>query len=426
MLRILIGCLVLLALSARPTPAQSNDQLQALVNRFWLSPDPAERIAEFANSSVPFDSLYQALRAGPDYEPAEPGLEEFSRTGLGGLTFRYTVLVPEGYDPARRYPLQMFLHGGVRRPAWGPGGSWWGNYQSMRDSTRIAVFPAGWTDAVWWHRSQAENLPAILYQVRGRYNVDENRSYLSGVSDGGTGVWYHAFKAPTPWAAFLPYIGHPAVLNNPRAGTDGQLFLTNLSNKPFFVVSGDNDRLYPTASLAPYIERFREAGATIVFRPQRDGGHDMRWVPAERDNIRAFLDSTIRDPLPDTLSWESATTDRYHRFHWLVIDELGGSRSDADFPAVEAFRLAGPGGRVDLARRGNSVSAATRGVRRFTLLLSPEEFDLSQPVTVVVNGIRAFHGLVQPSRDTMLWWASRDRDRTMLFAAELEITIGAD
>ena len=40
-------------------------------------------------------------------------------------------------------------------------------------------------------------------------------------------------------------------------------------------------------------------------------------------------------------------------------------------------------GRVDLVRTGNRVEAKTRGVGAFTLLLSPDQFDLSRPVTVV-------------------------------------------
>jgi acetyl esterase/lipase len=80
-------------------------------------------------------------------------------------------------------------------------------------------------------------------------------------------------------------------------------------------------------------------------------------------------------------------------------------------------------GRVDLKRSGNRVEAATRGVGAFTLLLSPDQFDLSKPVTVVVNGKTMFEGSVQKDLRTLLKWSARDNDRTMLFAAELKIEI---
>jgi hypothetical protein len=55
--------------------------------------------------------------------------------------------------------------------------------------------------------------------------------------------------------------------------------------------------------------------------------------------------------------------------------------------------------------------------------LSPDQFDFSRPVTVVVNGRPAFQGMAQKNIDTLLEWAARDNDRTMLFAAELPIEV---
>ena len=78
-------------------------------------------------------------------------------------------------------------------------------------------------------------------------------------------------------------------------------------------------------------------------------------------------------------------------------------------------------GRVDLVRRGNTVDAKSRGVAAFTLLLSPDEFDLNRPVTVVVNGQTVFDGSVRRDLRTLVTWAARDNDRTMLFAAELHV-----
>jgi hypothetical protein len=80
-------------------------------------------------------------------------------------------------------------------------------------------------------------------------------------------------------------------------------------------------------------------------------------------------------------------------------------------------------GRVDLVREGNRVDATTRGVGAFTLLLSPDQFDLDRPVTVVVNGRTAFEGSVRKDVRTLVKWAARDNDRTMLFAAELPIEV---
>jgi hypothetical protein len=69
------------------------------------------------------------------------------------------------------------------------------------------------------------------------------------------------------------------------------------------------------------------------------------------------------------------------------------------------------------------VRATTTGIAEFTLLLSPAAFDLSQPVRVEANGRTVYNGRVAPKLATLLEWAARDNDRTMLFAAELHITM---
>jgi hypothetical protein len=80
-------------------------------------------------------------------------------------------------------------------------------------------------------------------------------------------------------------------------------------------------------------------------------------------------------------------------------------------------------GRVDLVRTGNRVDARSRGIAAFTLLLSPDQFDLDRAVTVVVNGRTLFDGVVRRDLRTLLKWAARDNDRTMLFGAELRIDV---
>jgi hypothetical protein len=96
---------------------------------------------------------------------------------------------------------------------------------------------------------------------------------------------------------------------------------------------------------------------------------------------------------------------------------------EVDLAPKPIFPRSKPSGRVDLVRRGNVVEASTEGVRAFTLLLSPSTFDFRRPVRVVANGRTVFDGIVQPSVSTLLKWAARDSDRTMVFGAELKIEL---
>ena len=80
-------------------------------------------------------------------------------------------------------------------------------------------------------------------------------------------------------------------------------------------------------------------------------------------------------------------------------------------PPRHLFARGAQAGRVDSTRAGNTVTAATRGVAAFTLLVSPAQFDFSKPVKVVVNGRTTFDGKVEKTvrrrRPEIRGWPTR-------------------
>ncbi len=515
-------------LMAAPASAQV---LGPMVAAFWAA-ESGDEIDEAVETILALDPeigpLYTHVRAGASYDSnALQGRQLLTRENTDGLEFRYEAYVPENYDPTRRYPVRVYLHGGVSRPRRDEPPFWRNAEPYLRDDT-IVVLPESWGEAMWWQANQIENLRGMLNDLKARYNIDENAVYLMGVSDGATGAFYHAFKAPTPWAAFLSFNGHPVVLASPSTEADGQMYVTNLRNKPFFAVNGGQDRLYPISSVLPFFQLFVDAGISLDFRPKPEAGHNMQWWPEEAETVDQFILTRKRVPMPDRLVWETESTERFNRAHWLVITELGSVDGENDFaddefnqiqpapsgvpigfntlgvldtggiqlidiiqgsmaevagvqpgdvlvemndrpvanvedlrdaaqaprdepgmsltvvrdgerlsftlvppdtvqapPPREAFPLPELSGRVQLLRDDNHIGVVTRGVRRYTLLLSPEQFDFAQSFRVTTNGRVSFEGMVEPSPETLLRWAARDRDRTMLFGAQLDIEVEA-
>jgi len=420
-------------------PANPPAAVVAAARTFRASDDPRARetaAAWLRAADVPVDVLVAALAADPGYAADVPrGRLDRMRVGGDGRVYPYVVLIPPGYRPDRVYPVLVYLHGGVGRAAWDRPGAWWRDYDRIADADRIVVVPAAWNEAEWWQDRQVDNLAAILRTLSRRYRIDHDRVHLLGISDGGTGVYFQAFRAATPWASFLSFIGHPAVLSSPRLPIDGQMYVGNLRNRPLFALNGGRDRLYPAASVEPYLRLFRDDGVTLVYRPRPDAGHDTSWWDEESARIDSFIVATPRDPLPDRLEWETEDP-RRGRFSWLVIDELGPVAGEAALPDRNELRIPGesepylafphprPSGRVELERVGNEVTARTRGVRAFRLLISPAEFDVARPVRVTVNGRIAFDGLVEPGAGPLLEWAARDLDPGLLFVAEIEVRPG--
>lgn len=512
------ACLLIAWSTARAPRAAAPDAAAAALDAFLSAATPdAERQAASVvqQRGVSFDAAYARLQTGRAYAADVPrGIVVDAWTAPDGTVFPYTLDVPQGYTAASRWPMRVQLHGGVGRPEAAPRGAGIG---ALAGDEQIYLLPTAWAGAEWWTTRQLVALRGVMRRVAERYNIDENRVVLSGSSDGGTGTYYMSMRDTTPYAAFLPLIGAVAVLQNTSMRVDGALYMQNMVNKPFFIVNGGRDPLYPTTLVEPYIQQMQKGGVEVVYRPQEDGVHNTAWFPQVKDDYEAFVRTHPRQPFPTRLSWQTDMSAGTTRAHWLVIDRLAppraeaaplpdvndqlgvtvpefgirangttvtavsaGSNADAlhllpgdvitrlnqrplpggvDVTALlelldvdsaltldvrrgaETRTLTGtyhptpapsrrpifvhsaPSGRVDLVRDGNTITATTRGVAAFTLLLSPAVINFAAPVTVVADGRTVFTGRVRPTLETLLTWYARDHDRTMLVGAELPITL---
>jgi hypothetical protein len=501
-------------------PAAQDRRLDRLFGEFWAATGAEEsraRAAAIVESGVSFDEAFRRLKTGRAYEEDVPTGVILSSRDDGGVEFPYSIDVPPTYRPSRKYGVRLQLHGGIgagednrRRNISGIG-------RLAGGAEQIYILPTSWLDAPWWSAVQLLNLRAILDDVKRTYNIDENRVVLSGVSDGGTAAFYVAMRDTTPFASFLPLIGSPLVLATRNLALPDDLYPNNLLNKPFFVVNGGRDRLYPASSLEPVMRSLQKAGVPLVFRPEPDGEHNTAWWPTVKPDFERFVREHPRRPYPEVLTWQTGVNDAFNRAHWLVINRVAAQPAAPTLPDVnlvptpqtlhfgvmaagarvtrvipgsnaaalglragdairwingralspgddlgqvlerccrdaarmelevqrngEVMTLAGalaapslygkavpmfprrkPSGRVDLVKRGNRVIATTSGVAEFTLLLSPDAFDLDRAVTVVTNGTPTVHRVTR-SVATMLKWAAVDNDRAMLFGAELRIIV---
>jgi PDZ domain-containing protein len=299
--------------------------------RFWEAADPggaARLVDRILRTGVTFDAAYARLRTGRTYAPHQTGQVRLSNRTGDGVDHNFVLNVPDTYDSTRRYQVRFQLHGGVmNRTDNRVAGA--GTIGALAGAEQIYIIPYAWDAAPWWSDDQVLNLRAILDAAKRLYNIDENRVVVSGVSDGGTGVYYMAMRDTTPFASFLPLNGFWMVLGSDGLKVDGPIYGNNLRNKPFFIVNGGRDRLYPTELVDPHVEHFQRNGVSLVYKPQPEAGHNTQWWPEVKDDFEAFVHDHPRNPLPDTITWETSDTAAHNRAHWLVIDRLGMTASDA-------------------------------------------------------------------------------------------------
>lgn len=122
------------------------------------------------------------------------------------VEMQYLLSLPEGYEQQEKWPLLLFLHGAGERgdnlelvKVHGPPKL----IAQGKKFPFIVVSPQCPKD-IWW---QATELTALLDEIVEKYNVDEDRIYVTGLSMGGFGTWNLAAYTPNRFAAIAPICG---------------------------------------------------------------------------------------------------------------------------------------------------------------------------------------------------------------------------
>ena len=427
------ACLASMAFAVRDQGTPTD----ALFTAFFAAEDPAAATIAgdaIVAAGVDFATAAVRLRQGRSYLDEKRGQYSLRWRSKTGPFFNNVVDVPADYHPSRKWPLRVQLHGGVGRPSpnavapgrqpAAPGTSPTRAPNRIEGEPQIYLHPSGWMHAQWWDEEQIDNILRAVDTLKRKYNIDETQIYLTGISDGGTGVYYLALKEPNLWSSYLPLNGSLAVLRNPQTGADGEMHGNNFINAPLYVVNGENDQLYPVAQVEPHITWLKRMGVSVLFRPQPGAGHNTAWWPTERAPFETFVHDHPRPAHPPALSWETERVDRFNRNRWLIINEIRTDPSrHTQLTDLGFFPHSKRSGRVDIRRNANTFDAVVRDVASFTLLLSPDAIDFANPVAVTVNGKPVFSGTVKMDAGTLLRWAAKDNDRTTLYGAELTIAV---
>ncbi len=93
------------------------------------------------------------------------------------------------------------------------------------------------------------------------------------------------------------------------------------------------------------------------------------------------------------------------------------------FKAQPIYPRATPTAHLSLSAEGNIVTVTSRNVRRFKLLLSPRQFDLSKEIVVTVNGTERLRKRLAPDLTYLLQRYAHDAVAGRLFAASTVVDV---
>jgi predicted esterase len=192
------------------------------------------------------------------------------------------VVTPEGYDPAKKYPLFIALHGGGDsvadfRPLWTSPRLRTEFLTVYVQSSQVASMRGfHWQDAALTRR----DVRAAYERVLAGYPVDAGRVVVGGFSSGGYASLVAAFGDIVPARGFVALcpvvpdtIGDEDIRAARARGLRGTLLATELDNRV------DSQRAF--------VKRLEKLGLKAVFRLTPNIGH---WFPKDFESL---LDEAI-------------------------------------------------------------------------------------------------------------------------------------
>ncbi|MBA3671508.1 MAG: S9 family peptidase [Gemmatimonadaceae bacterium] len=259
--------------------------------------------------------------------------ERFTYPSVGGREIEGWLMKPYDYQPGKRYPLVLYIHGGPHA-AYGEG--WFDEFQNLAASGMFVLFtnPRGSTgyggDFTFstrgrWGAEDYEDLMKATDLVARRPDVDSTRMGVSGGSYGGfMTAWittktsrFRAAEADRMISDWTYWYG----------ASDAQ----GLTEFEFFGKPWDNFAMYDTLSPIRHVTKVRTP--TLIVQSEEDfrtpmGNAELWFMALQKQGVPAELVRYPRSTHELSRSGEP----------WLLVDRLGRLRQWFDHWLSASYR----------------------------------------------------------------------------------------
>ena len=387
------------------------------------------------------------VHAAPDPDEAARAVareayEARTFSSASGASLPYRLLKPHGYDPSRKYPLVLILHGAGERGTdnaaqlkhAAPVFSAPGVREEYPAFVVVPQCPPGqkWVDIDW--ASDTPEQPAepnavsrlvmeLLAAVQQEFNIDPDRLYLTGLSMGGYGTWDLVTRHPEMWAAAVPVCGGGDPAKAARAKAVA-----------IWAFHGTQDKVIKPARTQTMIAALEAAGAKPFFSEYTYTGHEswviayhepvlFPWLFAQRRGQPSPSFATLAGPLaqPPTNQCPGAGPMQpgiWFRQLWLTRRSAWEKSKQADQRAVVFFGDSITQGWETLPKDFPNLKTANRGIsgdttrglltrvqgdvldlkpRAVSLLIGTNDLDQGGDPQEIVANVKALIGLLHQS-----------------------------
>ena len=336
----------------------------------------------------------------------------------------------KGDMPEDGWPLYLYLHGsGDRETEWSTGLFLCGEFDDAPSLYFIPQIPNEGDWYRWWQQSKQFAWEKLLRLALAGGEVDPDRIYVFGISEGGYGSQRLASFYADYLAAAGPMAGGEPLKNAPAE---------NCANLAFSLRTGANDTGFFRNELTQYtLDEFDRLESLhpglykhwIELIP--GSGHSIDYYPTT-----PWLSEYTRNPWPKYFCWENFEMDGRRRAGFHNIQVLEDPAADMSQRTVYEMDI--EGNTVDISVRtvsyetvesrdgidmkfSKNYSDAVSG--SFRVYLNEELVKLGEELTITVNGETAFKGVLSPDVKAMAASCALFGDPRRIFPCAVDIVL---
>lgn len=338
----------------------------------------------------------------------------------------------KGSRPEDGYPLFLYLHGsGDRNAEWATGLHLCRRFEDSPSAYFIPQIPNVGNYYRWWQKAKQYAWEKLLRLAFVSGEVDPNKVYFFGISEGGYGSQRLASFYADYLAGAGPMAGGEPLKNAP---------VENCANTAFSLRTGANDGGFYRNTLTAYT---KEEFERLQGEHPRLFEHWIELIPGAGHGIdynptTPWLRQHTRNPYPKYVNWENFEMDNLYRKGFYNLQVL--ERSNPDMNSRTSYRMQIEGNVIDLRvdvvtytvtetdpvygiqmKFSKTYAPATYGMVR--IYLCDELVDLSQPVVLKVNGTEVHNGPVALDEKNLVNSCALFFDPERLYPASLEVDL---
>lgn len=307
----------------------------------------SSKIADFClklyHSNISGSDFYERLRDAEPFEKLMGGEFTLFTDSLNNSS--HLVYIPTSYRPAQRHPLLIYLHGAVTREFL-PDATDFNRQHWVKLAEKhqmLLLMPLANNQKIWFREEGYLHVMNSIQEVKSLFNIDDNRVFLTGFSDGGTGVSCLMTLANNPFAGGIIYNGAP--LFRTRIDKKFTMAYQNAGERFLDIVATTEDELFNFKDVSAITSNVIRNNDKINFRVYEEIGHQFDYTDPEFSILSKYIEGSKRDPFKSEKEWIIGSS-YFGRTDWIAISRIS-EPMDQIYPSSMFFpRLATETGKV--------------------------------------------------------------------------------